>query len=77
VDPVQSNGSAFRLRETHLGPNLCFCTNVVENDLFLESPNLVVGNPSLLVGNPNLLVGNRDLLVGNRNWLVGNLFGRK
>jgi hypothetical protein len=56
---------------------------VDENDLFLESPNLVVGNPNLLVGNPNLLDGNpsllvrnRDLLVGNRNLLVGNhLFG--
>jgi hypothetical protein len=61
-------------------------TNVVENDLFLESPNLVVANPNLVVGNrhllvenPNLLVENRsllvenrDLLVGNRNLLVGN-----
>jgi hypothetical protein len=31
---------AVLLAKIHLGPNLCFCTNVVENDLFLESPNL-------------------------------------
>jgi hypothetical protein len=56
--------------ETHLESNLCFCTSMVENDLFLESPSWLVGNPDLLVGNPNLLVGNRHLLVGNHNLLV-------
>jgi hypothetical protein len=50
---------------------------VVENDLFLENPNLVVGNPNLVVGNPNLLVRNRSLLVGNPNLLIGNNFGLK
>jgi hypothetical protein len=48
------------------GTNLCFHTNMVENDLFLESPNLVVANPNLVVGDSNL-----------RNLLVGNHIGRK
>jgi hypothetical protein len=50
---------------------------MVENDLFLENPNLLVGNPNLLVGNRHLLVENRTSLVGNRNLLVGNHIGRK
>jgi hypothetical protein len=66
------NDSAFRLWKTHLAQNLCFCTNVVGNDLFLESPNLVVANPNLLVANPNLLVANPNLLVGNPNLLIEN-----
>jgi hypothetical protein len=63
--PYLWNGSAFRLGKTHLGPNRCFCTSMVENDLFLESPNLLVGNLNLLVGNPNFVVENRNLFVGN------------
>jgi hypothetical protein len=43
---------------------------MVENDLFLESTNLLIANPNLLVGNRDLLVGNHFgqklyLLVGN------------
>jgi hypothetical protein len=61
-----------------LRPNLCFCklTNIVENGLFFENPNLLVGQfagRKIAGRNPNLLVGNRNLLVGNHigqeiNW---------
>jgi hypothetical protein len=48
---------------------------MVENDVFLENPNLLVGDRNLLVGNRNLLVGSRNLLVVNRHLLVGNHIG--